>query len=420
MSKKQKNILLIVIDCLRADFIYKEGRALIPTLNKLKENGFSFLNTIASTSTTTPSFASLLTGLYPFQSGVRSHSGYSLNKVIRTFPQILKEKGYNTYAEFTGPLTDKIGLSKGFDEYNFRNQKEIIHTEFGDKLLKKFDEHYKSPWFVILHIWSLHKPRIVINECQSNKYGNTLYGRALSSIDKYLEKLIEKFDDNTLIAITGDHGEQIGYSTFDRFSKKFRVIMFRIMKKIGLSKVLFAKGAREIITGHGFSVYDNLVRIPLIFYNKDIVTKGISDIQIRQIDILPTILDLVDIKYSNKVEGKSALPIMKGLDKQNRDAYIEAVGIAIPDKDEWLAGLRTDNKYKFIYYPFRQDYDEELYDLEKDPEEKNNIASKNKDLILSFRKKIEDMKTEKLTGEKLTDEDKKKIEERLKDLGYME
>lgn len=420
MAEKKKNILLIVVDCLGADFVYKEGMAYIPSISKMKGKGYFFYNTIASTTTTTPSFASILTGLYPFQSGVRSHSGYSLKKDIRTFPQILKENGYNTYAEFTGPLTDKLGLSKGFDKYNFRNQKETIHTEFGNELLKKFEDHYQSPWFVILHIWSLHKPRIVIKDCKSKKYGNTLYGRALSSIDKFLEKLPDKVDDNTLIIITGDHGEQIGYSTFDRFSKKLRVIIFRIMKKLGISKVRFAKGAREIITGHGYSVYDNLVRIPLIFYNKDIVSKGNTPVQIRQIDILPTTLDLLKIKYIEKLEGKSALPIMEGADKQNRDAYVEAVGIAIPNRDEWLAGLRIDNKYKFIYYPFRPDFEEELYDLENDPKEKNNIASDNRELISSFKKKIEDMKTEKLTGEKLTDLDKKKIEERLKELGYME
>ena len=134
------------------------------------------------------------------------------------------------------------------------------------------------------------------------------------------------------------------------------------MKKIRVSNVRFAKGAREIITGHGYSVYDNLVKIPLIYYNKDIISTGNSITQIRQIDILPTILDLIDIKYLDKIEGKSALPIMRGIDKQNRDAYVEAVGIAIPNKDEWLAGLRINNKYKYIYYPFRQDFEEEFYD----------------------------------------------------------
>ncbi len=420
MAKKQKNILFIVIDCLGADFIYEEGKTYIPTIKKLKDSGYSFLNTIASTTTTTPSFAGLLTGLYPFQNGVRSHSGYSLKKEIKTFPEILKEKGYNTYAEVTGPLTKEIGLSKGFDEYNFRSEKAIIHKKFGNDLLKKFNDHYKSPWFVFLHIWSLHEPRVVIKECKSKKYGDTLYGKALASIDCYLEKLIKKVDENTLIIITGDHGEQIGYSTFDRFWKKSRSMIFTIMKKCGITKVHFAKGIRKFALGHGYNIYDMLVRVPLIFYNKDIVPNGKSSKQIRHIDIFPTILDLVDIKYSKEVEGESVLPLIKGKKKESKDAFIEAVGIIIPNKDEWLAGLRVDNKYKYIYSPFRQDFEEELYDLENDPAEKHNIAQTNKDLIAVFRKKIEKMKTEKLTGEKLTEEDQKKIKERLKALGYMD
>ena len=420
MTKKQKNILFIVIDCLGADFVYKEGKTYIPTIKKLKDNGYSFLNTIASTTTTTPSFASLLTGLYPFQSGVRSHSGYSLKNDVKTIPEILKENGYNTYAEVTGPLTKEIGLSKGFDEYNFRSEKETIHKKFGYDLIKKFDKYYKSPWFVLLHIWSLHEPRIVIKECKSKKYGETLYGRALASIDKYLEKLVNKIDENTLIIITGDHGEQICYSIFDRFWKKARSFIFKILKKCGIKKVHFAKGIRKFHIGHGYSVYDVLIRVPLIFYNKDIVPNGKSSEQIRHIDIFPTILNILDIKYPKDIEGESLVPLMNGKTIQSKDAYMEAVGIIIPNKDEWLAGLRVNNKYKYIYSPFRQDFEEELYDLENDPTEKQNIAQKNKDLIALFRKKIEEMKTEKLTGEKLTEEDQKRIRERLKDLGYMD
>ncbi len=158
----------------------------------------------------------------------------------------------------------------------------------------------------------------------------------------------------------------------------------------------------------------------MIFFNKEIVNPGKSLQQIRQIDIFPTILELVDIKYSNKVEGQSVLPLMIGKGIQKKDAYVEAVGVVIPKKEEWLAGLRIDNKYKYIYYPFRQDPEEELYDLEKDPKEEHNIAETNKDLTSKFRKKIEDMKTKKLTGEKLTEEEQKRIEERLKALGYID
>lgn len=418
--KKRKNILIIVVDCLGANFVYEESKAYIPTIKKLRENGYSFLNTITSTTTTTPSFAGLLTGMYPFQNGVRSHSGYSLKKEIITLPQILKENGYNTYAEVTGPLTEKIDLSRGFDEYNFRSEKETIHIEYGIDLLKKFDEHYKSPWFVMLHIWALHEPRIIIKECNSKKYSETLYGRALASIDNYLKRLLSKVNDDTIIIFTGDHGEQIANSKYNRFFKKSRVYMYKILKKVGLIKVHFGKAISSFAIGHGFNVYDVLVKVPLIFYHQDLISKGESSTQIRQIDIFPTILDLLDLKYKNKVEGKSLLPLINGKKEQNREAYIEAVGLSLPNKDEWISGLRVDNKYKYIFYPFKNNFEEELYDLEKDPEEKYNIARENKDLIKTFRKRIEEMKTEKFTGEKLSEEDQKKIEKRLKDLGYMD
>jgi len=69
-----QDVLLMVIDCLRADHVYEKGRSYIPTIDGLREMGFSFLNTIATTTTTTPSFSNLLTGLYPFETGIRSHS----------------------------------------------------------------------------------------------------------------------------------------------------------------------------------------------------------------------------------------------------------------------------------------------------------------------------------------------------------
>lgn len=420
MTKEQKNILFIVVDCLRADFVYGEDKTFIPTIKKLEKNGYSFLNTISSTSTTTPSFASLLTGLYPFQNRVRSFSGCKLKKEIKTFPEILKENGYNTYAEVTGPLLEIIGLSKGFDEYNYRSGKKRINTEFGNDLLKKFDGDYKSPWFVLLHIWALHKPRSILKECNSRKFGKTIYGRAVSSIDKYLEKLVEKIDDDTIIILTGDHGEQISCSIFDGFWRKTILMIFKTMKKYRITKVPYSKMMRKIFTGHGYSIYDELIKVPLIFFNKDVVPKGKSIKQVRQIDIFPTILDLINIKYKNKVEGVSVLPLIKGQNTPSKEAYLEAVGIVTPNKEEWLAGLRIDNKYKYIYYPFRQDVKEELYDLQNDPFEIQNIAANNKDMIEKFRKNIEDMKTKEIIEEKLTEEDENIIRERLKSLGYID
>lgn len=417
---KKKNILLIVIDCLRADFTYNPQKAHIPNITKLKNEGYSFLNTIASTSTTTPNFTCLFTGLYPFEHGVRSQSGYRLRGKFTTLPEVLKKNGYNTYAEFTGPLIKEIGLSKGFDEYNLRGAKKTIHTQWGCELINKFKEYYKEPWFVCLHIWSLHLPRIITKGCNRKKYGLTIYGRALSSIDIYLEKLLNTQSDDTLIILIGDHGEKTTYSKFEYFGKRIIKFFFRRMKKFRITKKYFSKGVRDILIGHGYSIYDELIKIPFILHNKDLIPQGESACQIRQIDIFPTILDIIGINYNKEITGKSALPIIKGTDCSNRDAYIEAVGVIIPSKDEWLTGLRIDNKYKFIYAPFQEDFEDELYFLKDDPGERYNVAKENKSLTDKFKKKIKEMRTERMVGEKIDEDIEKKIVEKLRNLGYMD
>jgi len=416
---KKKNILLVVVDCLRADFIY-EDKAKIPNIKLLRENGFSLLNTIASTTTTTPSFSSLLTGMYPFENGVRSHSGFSLNKKIKTFPEILKEAGYHTYAEVTGPLGKEVSLDRGFEEYSHRNRKQTIFKEYGDELIEKFKIHYKEPWFTMLHVWTLHHPRRVLPECDNKECGSTQYARSLSSIDRYLGKLLEVVGDDTIIALTGDHGEQIATSSLDRHQKNLRKRAFKLMSKHNLSKKPFSKAVRDTHIGHGHGIYDILVKIPLIFYNEDSVSSGSSSTQVRQIDIIPTLLDLAGVKHPENRSGKSILPIIDGKDKKNRDAFVEAVGMAIPKEEDWVSGIRIDNKYKYIFSPHRKDFEEELYDLESDPEERKNIASKNKELITKFRKRIDDMKTTEMVGEKMQSSDEAQVMERLKDLGYLD
>ncbi|NQU87388.1 MAG: hypothetical protein HQ541_16665, partial [Mariniphaga sp.] len=162
----------------------------------------------------------------------------------------------------------------------------------------------------------------------------------------------------------------------------------------------YAKIARKIHIGHGFNIYDHLIKIPLIFYNKDIIHKGESKIPVRQIDIFPSILDIIGIDPKINVRGKSVLPIINNQDNTPREQYVEAVGSTIPKKEDWLAGLRIDNKYKFIYAPFRDDFKEELYFLETDPQEKNNVAKYNLKLVNKFKKKIESIGAENMIGQK--------------------
>lgn len=418
--RTRKNVLLIVVDCLRADYVYDSRNAYTPNMDALRARGFSFLNTISVTSTTTPSFVSLLTGLYPFEHGVRSLSGYGPKKEMVTFPEVLSDQGYHTYAEVTGPLMEEIGYLGRWHEYRYREPAQSIHTDWGSAFLERLSRHYQTPWFVLLHLWSLHRPRVVLPECDNSRYGRTRYGRSVSSTDQFLGRLMRAVGGDTLVVLTADHGEQITRSRLDAALKKRGRKLYLSLRHRQLTDLHFAKAMRRFYVGHGYSIYDVLVKVPLVFCGADHMPVGASGCQIRQIDILPTILDLLDVEHDLDVTGCSAAPIVRGESGHSRDAYLEAVGRSIPNKDEWLVGIRVDNKYKYIYSPYRDDFREELYDLERDPRERWNVARQCQPVVRSLRDRIEDVMAAGTMGEELDEKEQRQMISRLRGLGYID
>lgn len=414
-----KNVLVVVVDCLRADSVYKPGTALTSNMTKLRQSGFSFLNAIASSTTTTPSFASLLTGLYPFEHGVRSLSGYRLGSKTMTFPETMRQAGYHTYAEVTGPMTAEAGFADRFSEYCYREPDRTVHTNWGDHFIAKMRAYYREPWLVLLHVWSLHQPRRVSTGCDSRRCGHRLYARAVSSVDEYLGRLAQHTGENTLSVVTADHGEQIARSPIDALIKKLGRRAYRKLRHHGLTDLHFAKAMRHFHVGHGYGVYDSLVRVPLIFHNGKFVPPGQSPCQVRHFDLFPTVMDLLGISHP-RVTGRSTMPIMTGRVRVNRDVYLEAAGNVIPTKEEWLEGIRVDNTYKYIRSPFRADFREELYFLRDDPKERRNVANRHPTIVAKLRQKIERMKATSVTGERIDAEDQERLLERLQGLGYID
>jgi arylsulfatase A-like enzyme len=372
MSKGKKNCLLTVVDCLRADKCWSpEIRT--PTIDYLTENGTSFTQAIASTSTTSPSFASILTGLYPPAHGIKSLSGFRLNNEVETLPEILKKDGYSTYAEVTGPLLPEVGLNRGFDRYHCRDPGDNVNSDWYKNLAKKFEEgDLEEPWFMLLHLFELHRghKEMKIPKDDPRIKGNNRYEKTLSYMDLRFGDLLESLNlDQTLVVLCADHGQRIAESKFDELIQKVKTAHRLIKKKIGLD----APRTNPSI-GHGFHVYDPLVRIPLIFMNKELFPEGrkVSS-QVRQIDIFPTLVDTLGLEFEGEIHGKSVMSLLEDGEKEERLAYMEACGAVLEDKKYWRAGIRT-NKYKYIWAPYNEAISEELYDLEKDPEEKENIA----------------------------------------------
>jgi len=127
------DVVLITIDTLRADATGFSGntRASTPTLDRLAKQGRVFDNAHAHNVVTLPSHVNILTGLYPYQHGVRENSGFRLSDRVPTLATLLKTRGYATGA-FVGafPLDGRFGLGRGFDVYDDRYPKEKSVLEF--------------------------------------------------------------------------------------------------------------------------------------------------------------------------------------------------------------------------------------------------------------------------------------------------
>ncbi len=212
---RHPNILLIVVDCARADKWLGPDRSVhTPNLDRLAAGGTAFNTAITEKSCTTPSFSTLLTGQYSPLHGVHLVWGYRLPQSVPMLTEPFKAAGYHTYAEVSGPLLPEMGLARGFDEYHYRAPCDHLHTAWGDQFLEKIRGGYKGPWLTMLHIWELHPHRYVDDHYNSDQYGRDEYERAISSLDVQLGRIFDAVDDNTIIAFTGDHGEKTHFEQY--------------------------------------------------------------------------------------------------------------------------------------------------------------------------------------------------------------
>ncbi len=414
----RRNLLFLLIDSLRADLCYGErGSAKTPTLTRLRQHGTSFNQAIAVATFTTPSVASIMTGLYPFAHGIRSLSGHKLAPGCVTLAEILAQHGYHTHAMVTGPLLRETGLHRGFEAYHYRRDKEHLYTEWRDRLHAELDRlaRQKERWFSFLHFWEIHIPRYLSLAFDRPEFGKTRYERALSSLDNELGKILEHVDlEQTVVVLHGDHGERYERSLFERTIRKLKRHLF------GLSA---GKGWYKL--GHGYHVYDFLVRVPLIFVGKGLFPEGAQIVpQVRQIDIMPTILDAMDIPLDQKVkiQGRSLLPLISGEQLAELPALIEACGRGNPDPRHRLMGIRVP-PWKYLYAPQDPSIRPELYHLGEDPHESKNLIHQLPAVAERLQSAIGAILScsgEEKLSTPMTQEEQQMVEERLRELGYLD
>jgi arylsulfatase A-like enzyme len=403
----RRNILVLMIDCMRADALGGRGVP-IPTLDALTARGARFTQTIASASSTTPCVASMLTGLYSPRHGVRAIGGRPLRPDVATVPALLAAEGYHTIAEVTGPLLPENGLDRGFTEYHCRPATTYFSDPWGEALLQRLgDGRLPEPWFLFLHLWELHTPRKVLAPFKQRRYGRNRYDRALASLDARLAPLLAALPDDTAVVVHGDHGERLIESSLEyRWYRLWRDVL-------GAKRT----AKRE---GHETDVYEVLIRVPLVLVAPGRIGAGVVvDQLVRQVDLGPTLLDLAGVPVPPGLDGTSLLPAIGGSNLQ-LEAFVEAFGRVRGSPRDRRAGWRGP-RWKCITAPQAPDVADELYDLAADPRERRNMAREHSDVVRELRARIDAVEAT-AAGDvaALSDAEQATIERRLRELGYVE
>jgi arylsulfatase A-like enzyme len=411
------NLFFLVIDSLRADAVFGD-RVSTRNFDGYAATGAAFTQCVCTTTTTTPSFSSILTGCYPPKHGVRGLQGYQLTPSLTTMAEIFAGAGYHTHAEVTGPLLPQTGVLRGFETANHRQAYKVPFFNWRDDVVAKMHS-FAEPWFMLLHIWEVHRPYRSPPDFERRK-DRAGYEAAVSATDDWLRPVFDAAGDNTIVVITGDHGE-------DYLESELALQMLRVARKarkaLNVSRWSSSLDDRlaAMEIGHGFGLYEQLVRVPLIFAGRG-VPKVRIDQQVRHVDLMPTFAALCGISIPGGIDGRSLGPLIEGSSLPDEPAYMEAVGVKLGGKR--ILGARTPEWKLLTPHDGGQP---SLYRLDggAPPDEKHNLYSRHRDAaapLEAFLRRV--TASERPAGADtgtsgMTSEEEAVIEQHLHDLGYL-
>ena len=414
---KQPNIVLLGVDSLLATHMscYGYHRLTTPHIDRFAEGGTLFEKTYSPHIPTTSAYASMLTGLDTFSTQVVAlrHQG-PLREEVKTLPEILRDEGYDTTCVgFSGPS------ARGFDTYleysgwgpddSGRSPKaENLNKTTLPELNRLIDQRNEKPFFLFLRHMDPHSPYLPPapyermfyhgDECDpSNKsmepvmtfkpfcdyfaswmppgitdkdYVIAQYDGAIAYMDACIQTLFNALEtrgvlDETIVVINGDHGETL-YDHECWFDH------------------------------HG--LYDVTLHVPLIIRYPGRVPAGKQVAGYNQHkDLVPTLLELADIKTDIAFDGESLTSLMNGeITSYESEFYITEC--------TWMRkhGWRTP-EWKLIValepdFHFKPPV--ELYNLIQDPDENNNLVDVHPDIVnvLETRMKSWILQREQETG----------------------
>jgi arylsulfatase A-like enzyme len=449
------NILFLVIDSLRSDRFYgKSKTSVTPNIDKLIEKGGLFTNTLSSIPATKRATSSILTSLHPFKTSSDDDNFFKISDSIKTHFSTLKQNGYHIFATIPEILSS-TGLFSEIEnggDFTFDNFHGRINHDVDKKILCQLDSiKSKTPWIYYIHLLDLIKPIIVDEQYNKSLFGNDEYDRILSSIDIFIGKLIKKINlDETIIVITADHSAYLPKITYNNTNYTFEAsaslrtiwklgflipskLNFFWMKLYNFYKLKLVKKLNNEINPNLLSTYNKRLFLNLIGHTRDIhydnlvipflmsgniIDNFVSDFTVRQIDIFPTIFEIIGIKSFHNYDGISLKSISNGKNLKPLICYIENLPT---NENKWkkIIGIQYED-HKFVVEK-NNPSNFQLYDLKNDPLEENNIAKNESSIVKKMKEYLDNISKNAsiISQESLSENERKKVEDELKKLGYI-
>ena len=377
-SEPKPNVVLIVVDTLRADHLgtYGYHRSTSPRLDQLVRQSTLFTRAYTQAPWTSPSVAALMTSRYPGELGYESSRRPAVLQLrFQTLAEMLWEAGYETRAFVSHVfVARKLGFDQGFDRFSDEHGRgaDYISSPAVIADATRYLDQAREPFFLFVHLFDPHFSYI---EHPGHRFGIPYSGWMKSgmSIQELLRRK-ETFRSDDLAHLLSVYDSEIS------FTDEHIGLLLQALRARGLfddSWIIVAADHGEAFLdrsdlwiGHGRTLYNELLRVPLIVKRPGQQESRTIDSPVGLVDVLPTLARSIGLEVPGGTAGVT-LPLDAG-DEVGHEP-VRPVFAETKDRGRWLqAAILGD--WKLIVD--RETGDSELFDLRSDPGERKDLSSR--------------------------------------------